>query len=131
MRARCQTWSSNGPHTPMCAAEATVQPSLPQKIVAGAKVAADVTEELSKFGDADFDAVTRLSEQFLMNVRVRKRHVTLLHSHPARVISSERGCIAQSQDAQAILQDVIRQLPPAAPVRGRSYIQRLQASRGT
>ena len=33
-----------------------------------------------------------------------------------------------SQDAQAILQDVIRQLPPAAPFRGRSYIQRLQAS---
>jgi hypothetical protein len=35
-----------------------------------------------------------------------------------------------SQDAQAILQDVIRQLPPAAPFRGRSYIQRLQASLG-
>ena len=43
---------------------------LPQKIVASARVAAEVTEELSKFGDADFDAVTQLSERFLTNVRV-------------------------------------------------------------
>lgn len=71
-----------------------------EKIVHSAEVASQVTEELCKFGAADFDTVSQLAEEFLIVVK----------------------------DAQAILQDVIKRLPPATPFQGRTYIQRLQAS---
>lgn len=42
----------------------------PQKIVHSVELAARVTEELAKFGGANFDTVFQLSEEFLANIKV-------------------------------------------------------------
>lgn len=60
-----------------------------QKIVHSAEVATQVTEELSKFGSADFDTVSRLAEEFLTNVKVRLS--VSMHPHAMASCVCRRG----------------------------------------